>query len=242
MPAPPRPQGIDTVFLDVGGVLLLPEHRTIGRAFATAGARAESRLLDAAHYTALAEAERDGGPGPPIDYWIAYARAAGLPRALQEPAAAAVRRMQDTRPLFTRPVPGSRAGLRALAATGVRLALVSNTEHGHIEATLRRLGVCQVGLGRGVSLAAAVDSHVVGTAKPEPAIFEIALERAGAERSRTVHVGDSLRIDVAGAVTAGLTAIHFDPHRLCWRDDHAHVVSLVALAALIEGQGGEAPV
>jgi putative hydrolase of the HAD superfamily len=239
MPAPPRPLDVDTVFLDVGGVLLLPEHRTIGRAFATVGARAESRLLDAAHYTALAEAESADGPAPPIDYWVAYARAAGLPRALVEPAAAAVRRVQDTRPLFTRPLPGCRAGLRALAATGVRVALVSNTEHGHIEATLRRLGVCQVGPGRGVLLAAAVDSHVVGVAKPDPAIFELALQRAGAERSRTAHVGDSLRIDVAGAVAAGLIPIHLDPHRLCPRDDHRHVISLVALAAVIDGQGRE---
>lgn len=232
---------VDTVFLDVGGVLLLPEHRTIARAFATVGARAESRLLDAAHYTALAEAEVTGGAAPPIDYWVAYARAAGLPRALAEPAAAQVRRLQQTRPLFTRPVPGCRAGLRALAATGVRLALVSNTEHGHIEATLRRLGVCQVGPGRGVALAAAVNSHVVGVAKPDPAIFGLALERAGAERTRTAHVGDSLSIDVAGAVAAGLTAIHLDPHRLCPRDDHAHVISLAALAARFAHGGGEAP-
>ena len=147
MPTPPQTLDVDTVFLDVGGVLLLPDHHTIGRAFASVGARAEPRLLDAAHYTALAEAESAGGAGPPIDHWVAYARAAGLPPALAAPAAAAVRRIQAARPLFTRPVPGCRAGLRALAATWVRLALVSNTEHGHIEAALLRLGICQVGPG-----------------------------------------------------------------------------------------------
>jgi putative hydrolase of the HAD superfamily len=92
-------------------------------------------------------------------------------------------RVQARRNIFTRPIPGCRAGLCAIAATGVRLALVSNTEHGHLEAPLRQKGICQVGPGAGAVLCAAIDSHVVGVAKPDPAIFELALERAGAQRS-----------------------------------------------------------
>jgi putative hydrolase of the HAD superfamily len=232
---------IDTVFLDVGGVLLLPHHRIIGRALASVGASADPRLLDRAHYTALAESERGGAPGGREAYWVAYTRAAGVPAGLAGPAAAAIIRVQALRPLFTRPIPGCRAGIRVLAATGARLALVSNTEHGHVEATLSRERVCQVGPGAGVTLCAAIDSRRVGVAKPDPAIFELALERAGAQRSRTVHVGDSLRPDVEGARAAGITPIHYDPLRLCRLDDHAHAASLAALAAMI-GSPGSAPV
>jgi len=57
-----------------------------------------------------------------------------------------------------------------------------------------------------------VDSHVVGHEKPDPAIFEHALVLSGAERARTVHVGDMYAADVCGARSAGLSAVLLDPH------------------------------
>jgi 2-haloalkanoic acid dehalogenase type II len=52
-----------------------------------------------------------------------------------------------------------------------------------------------------------VTSAVVGAAKPDPAIFAAALERAGAGPERAVHVGDSLSKDVAGARAAGIRPV-----------------------------------
>ncbi len=61
-----------------------------------------------------------------------------------------------------------------------------------------------------------IDSHVVGVAKPDPAIFEhAAYEFGGIERSRIVYVGDSVTIDVAAATAAGLRPVLLDPY-----DDH----------------------
>ena len=42
--------------------------------------------------------------------------------------------------------------------------------------------------------------------KPSPAFFAAALERAGTEPGRAIHVGDSLAEDVEGALAAGLAA------------------------------------
>ena len=79
-----------------------------------------------------------------------------------------------------------------------------------------------------------VDSTVVGVAKPDPAIFGIALDALGvpASASGTVlHVGDSLRYDVAGALAAGLQPVHLDPHGLCPTPaGHRHVRDLAELA------------
>ena len=45
-----------------------------------------------------------------------------------------------------------------------------------------------------------VDSAVAGVAKPNPVIFGIALDALGiSPGSAVIHVGDSLRYDVAGA-------------------------------------------
>jgi HAD superfamily hydrolase (TIGR01509 family) len=55
-----------------------------------------------------------------------------------------------------------------------------------------------------------VISAEVGAAKPDPAIFERALAVAGARAEEAVHVGDTPDVDVAGALAAGLRAIHLD--------------------------------
>jgi putative hydrolase of the HAD superfamily len=54
---------------------------------------------------------------------------------------------------------------------------------------------------------AVVTSAEVGVAKPGPAIFERALELAGSRPENTVHVGDSLDNDVAGARAAGIRPV-----------------------------------
>ncbi len=84
-----------------------------------------------------------------------------------------------------------------------------------------------------------VDSAVVGVAKPDPAIFSIALDALGVPASRTVlYVGDSLRYDVAGAVAAGLQPVHLDPHGFCpLPSGHPHVRSLAELARILERTG-----
>ncbi len=43
-----------------------------------------------------------------------------------------------------------------------------------------------------------LDSHDEGVEKPDPRFFEIALERSGARRETTIHVGDFYHVDVDG--------------------------------------------
>jgi len=50
-------------------------------------------------------------------------------------------------------------------------------------------------------------SGAVGHAKPDPAFFRIALERASVPPADALMVGDSLRADVGGARAAGMDAI-----------------------------------
>lgn len=238
-PGDPLPGGRrpGAVLLDVGGLLLLPSHRTVCAALAPLGLHPDVRRLDGAHYLALARSETVGGQttvGFAVEsYWVAYALAAGVAPVQAQRAGSAIREVQSSRSVFTRAAPGCRAGLRAIASVGAPIVLVSNTEHGHVEAALRDLGICQVGPGRGVPIRAIVDSHVVGVAKPDPGIFALALERAGEGATTAVHVGDSLRADVRGALGAGLAAVHYDPLGLCRHGDHPHAPSLEAVAALL---------
>jgi putative hydrolase of the HAD superfamily len=96
-------------------------------------------------------------------------------------------------------LPGATDACRALAAAGLRLAVVSNWDvalHDHLAA-----------LGLDGLLDAVVTSAEAGAPKPAPAVFELALARLGADASRTVHVGDA-EADAEGARAAGL---RFEP-------------------------------
>ena len=110
------------------------------------------------------------------------------------------------------------------------LGVVSNAT-GQIEGVLRRTAICQVGPGDGVAVRCVVDSHVVGVAKPDPAIFEHAeVHFPGIARERIAYVGDSVTMDVGGATAAGLHPILIDPF-----DDHpaADFERIPSLTALV---------
>ena len=90
-------------------------------------------------------------------------------------------------------VPGGRAACDDLSRAGLRLCVVSNWDIGLSE-HLQRLGLDLP----------VVTSAEAGAAKPDPAVFALALQRLGvADPARAVHVGDD-SADEAGARAAGL--------------------------------------
>lgn len=54
-------------------------------------------------------------------------------------------------------------------------------------------------------------SEVVGVNKPDKAIFEYALNRAGAKKEESIMIGDSIEADIRGAQEFGMKAIFFNP-------------------------------
>jgi putative hydrolase of the HAD superfamily len=56
-----------------------------------------------------------------------------------------------------------------------------------------------------------VISELVGVNKPDKAIFQHALDLAGATKENSLMIGDSLEADVMGALNFGMDAIYFNP-------------------------------
>lgn len=56
-----------------------------------------------------------------------------------------------------------------------------------------------------------VISEDVGVNKPDKAVFEYALQKAGAIKAESIMVGDSLEADIRGAQDFGMRAIYFNP-------------------------------
>ena len=47
--------------------------------------------------------------------------------------------------------------------------------------------------------------------KPDPAIFQYALEKASARAEESVFIGDDYEADVIGALEAGFSVMYFNP-------------------------------
>jgi FMN phosphatase YigB (HAD superfamily) len=74
-----------------------------------------------------------------------------------------------------------------------------------------------------------VVSEEAGLSKPDPRIFQIALERLACRPDEVVMVGDSWPADVIGARAAGIEAIWFNPDRAPSPEPEAGVVELYGL-------------
>jgi putative hydrolase of the HAD superfamily len=249
---------VSAILLDAGGVLVFPQPDLLRPPLQALGVSPDVAAFERAHYRAMVV--QDVAAAPPAagtwwrEYLVGYFAACGVAEDQCRELATEVA-VATTGRAWTHVGTGAMAGLRALAALGLPMGVVSNSD-GSVQAELRRLGVCyapgaphvpdapgapdtpgapdapDAGDAAGIPVGVVVDSAVVGVAKPDPAIFGIALDALGVPASGTVlHVGDSLRYDVAGAQAAGLEPVHLDPHGFCPAPDgHRHVRTLAELA------------
>jgi len=95
--------------------------------------------------------------------------------------------------------PDAPPALTRLRSRGLAIVVVSNWDHS-LHERLQETGLAPL-------VDAAVASAEVGSAKPDRAIFEHALELAGAAPAEALHAGDSPDEDVEGALAAGLRAV-----------------------------------
>jgi len=57
-----------------------------------------------------------------------------------------------------------------------------------------------------------INSEMAGVKKPNPIIFELALQNAKTTAERSIMIGDSLEADILGAQATGFNTIHFNGH------------------------------
>jgi len=102
-------------------------------------------------------------------------------------------------------IPGMADALRQLKAQGHTLALIADTRPGTAENVLRQHGLYDL-------FDTLVISETLGTQKPDPRMFQTALDALGiapSEYHRVVMVGNNLERDIAGANRMGLLSVFF---------------------------------
>jgi HAD superfamily hydrolase (TIGR01662 family) len=119
--------------------------------------------------------------------------------------------------------------LRALAARGLKLGLISNSH--------RSMAAFEQHFELDGLIAAAVTSSEHGYMKPHPSIFAAALTLAGVAAAETVMVGDSLTHDIEGARGAGIRGVlvHRSTEPVVAPADVAVIRDLSELPQLIGG-------
>jgi len=115
--------------------------------------------------------------------------------------------------------------LQALKEAGFRLGVVSNREHSYKEY------LTQVGLLEYFDLALVAGE--VEAWKPDPRIFEHALDQLGYAPVQAVYVGDNYYADIQGAYKAGLQPVLIDPDGLFPEAECPIIHSLAELPGIL---------
>jgi putative hydrolase of the HAD superfamily len=224
---------IETVFLDAGGVLLFPNWTRVSDALAAHGVHVEPAKLATADPHAKYEIDLETGRTVKTDqqrgwrYFNLVLTHAGVPLTEATDAALAELREYDAAWNLWEHVPDDVVpALDDLRRLGLRLVVVSNA-NGTLRKVFERLQLSQ-------RVDLLLDSSEEGVEKPDPRLFNLALQRANARAGTTLHVGDLYFVDVMGARAAGLAALLLDATGLYERYDCPRIQRLGEVASWVK--------
>ena len=224
---------IETLFLDAGGVLVFPNWTRVAdalarrdivvtrEALALAELRAKRRLDLGETIQSTTDSERGWLYFDLILDECRIAPTAGTAAALDE-----LRVYHAEHNLWELVPDDVEPALVQLRSLGMKLVVVSNA-NGRLRDAFDRLGLTAL-------VDVLFDSFEEGVEKPDPRLFEIALERSGGRRETTMHVGDLYHVDVVGARAAGLAAVLVDGGGLYDGYDCPRIRRLAELPAFLK--------
>ena len=225
---------LETLSLDAGGVLVRPNWPRIANVFESHGLIVASESLESAELKVQRELDCPSQIGATKDNdrlflffskVLDHAGAAG-PTAARDAAMAQLKRIHDEENLWERVPDDVVPALGRFKELGLKLVVLSNA-NGTVRKKLDRLGMSSW-------FTHIVDSGEEQVEKPDPRFFAIGLERAGAQRATTLHVGDLFNVDIVGARAAGIRAVLIDRGGLQQDRECESFADLGELATAIE--------
>lgn len=227
---------LKAAFFDAGNTILEIDYRVIAEALAAEGYRVMPEAIRQAEQLARVRLDPYLGSNSSTESSEIFRRffafalegvgvswGEGAERAMER-----VRALNQPLGLWCVQNPEAPPVLHALRQRGFVVGCISNSK-GTVAQALDAAGLAPY-------LDFIVDSGVVGVEKPDPKIFQVALEQAGVKPSEAVHVGDLYSVDILGARSAGITGILLDP-LFAWDGvDCLRARDLSEARALIESQ------
>jgi putative hydrolase of the HAD superfamily len=227
---------LKAVLFDAGNTVILINYAAVTKALAQEGFDVQEAPVREAEYRARVRidpilAQRHSTEAPEI--FRTYVRYVfeGVGVEWGDPAERAFEAIADynrRQNLWNRPHPQAGSVLRSLRRSGLQIGMISNSD-GSVERI-----VTEGGLRPYFSFI--LDSRVVGVEKPDPQIFQIALDRAAVEPGEALYIGDLYSVDVLGARAAGLDTILLDPSGLWNHVECVRAKDLNEAAAIVLGR------
>jgi len=213
---------IRTIFFDAGNTLIFPDYFLIQKTLDEFGIESTVSKIRTAEYDAMAEAQKVKGAQSWKVYFGIWLKMAGAQEEnIKEIYAGLWERHRQTN-LWSLVEESAVETLAELKKRQYKLGVISNS-NGSIKELLTNCGLAGY-------FDLIVDSSEFGIRKPDPKIFEFALNKLKAAPGESLFVGDSYEIDILGAENAGLTAVLFDPLK---RFDPLKCTKINELSALL---------
>jgi putative hydrolase of the HAD superfamily len=227
-------QKLKALLFDFGGTLAFLDFELLAREFSRERLVLDALALEYAEYAGRAAIDRFLGVAPGMQagdsayayFFRAWMSAAGVAEADIGDCGLRFAAIHKEATLWRVVRPGTFEALEAFKSAGYKLAIVSNAE-GQVEADAKRFGLARY-------FDVIIDSHIVGVAKPDPRIFQIALERLGVGPDEARFAGDIYSIDIAGARAAGIEARLIDQHNRYGWVEHEKIQHVAELHRLRE--------
>jgi putative hydrolase of the HAD superfamily len=230
---------VDLLCLDAGNTVIFLDHARLADLAAALGYVTTAEVLVRAEGEAKQRAETGDMVDVPWTFrdrpgaagWgkmvATIALLAGFPEARLTALLDHVWPVHEAKNLWCRVPDGLGPALDAIRARGVKVAIISNSE-GMLDRLFTELGI--VG-----HFDLVVDSGKLGVEKPDPRIFQVALDHFAVPPGRALHLGDVFATDVLGARAAGIRHALIDPfgHYEGRHVDVPRVPGVVAVAQAI---------
>jgi HAD superfamily hydrolase (TIGR01509 family) len=208
------------LLLDAGGTFLFIDQDYLSWLAAQHGFQVEAKRFYEEHFRLVhwfdtyVSTQRRFLPRLSEPYSQILFRLTGLSEKAATQAAQLAQARHERRNLWEFTFPWTVETLDQLKDEGYRMSIISNAD-GRVEQQLHNLEM------RGY-FERVYDSNVVGVEKPEPGIYELALNDLGLRPEEAVFVGDMFYIDTWGANRVGIPGLHLDPLGLYegWPGEH----------------------
>ena len=231
---------VDLLCLDAGNTVIFLDHERLAALAREAGhdvlaevlVRTEGEAKALAESAALLDLAWKHRAKPGAVAWGKMVgtilHRAGVPEAGVPAVLDAAWVIHEVRNFWCKVPEGMGEALDAIRALGVKVAIISNSE-GMLDRLFTDLGVLQ-------HFDLVVDSGKLGIEKPDPRIFQVALDHFDVPAARALHLGDVFATDVLGARAAGIRHALIDPygHYEGRHLEVPRVAGVVAVARAIE--------
>jgi len=213
---------VSALLFDFGGTLAFLDFELLATEFSRPGRKLDALKLEHAEYAGRAAldhhlmSEKSRDPNIAYeDFFRAWMKAAGIPQQEFADIAAKFRAMHTEACMWRIVREGTQDALDRLKSAGLKLGIVSNAD-GRVAADAKRFGLAKF-------FDVIIDSQVVGVEKPNPAIFQFALNALEVPPEETMYAGDIYAIDMLGARAAGITGKLIDQHGMYHWIEHPKI-------------------